>query len=106
MDHKIYALNAGNGTPAWPKPFDARDQVKSSPVIVGSVLVVAAVDGRIYGLDLGTGDKRWEFDGIKAKVLSPICGAGDRVYINSQDNKLYALEVETGHKIWVVSLSK
>jgi eukaryotic-like serine/threonine-protein kinase len=106
LDHNVYALDAGNGTLAWPKPFKASDQVKSSPVIVGGVLAVASENGKIYGLDLKTGDKKWEFDNINTKVPSPLCAAGGTVYINSQDNKLYALDGETGHQVWAVPLTK
>jgi outer membrane protein assembly factor BamB len=90
----------------WPKPFDAGSLVRASPAIAGGVLVVASEDGHVYGLDLKTGEKKWEFDGINTKVLSSLCAAGGTVYINSQDNKLYALDGETGHQVWSVPLSK
>ncbi len=106
LDHNVYALSAGNGTMVWPKPFDAGSLVKASPVIAGDVLVVASEEGKVYGLDLKTGEKKWEFDSIKAKVLSPLDTAGGVVYINSQDNKLYALDGQTGHQIWGVPLTK
>jgi outer membrane protein assembly factor BamB len=106
LDHNVYALSAGNGTMVWPKPFDAGGLVKASPVIAGGVLVVASEEGKVYGLDLKTGEKKWEFDNIKAKVLSPLDTAGGVVYINSQDNKLYALNGLTGSQVWAVPLSK
>ena len=106
LDRYVYAIDAGNGTPAWPKPFKASDQVKSSPVIAGGVLVVASEDGKVYGLDLKTGEKKWQFDGIKTKVLAPLCAAEGKVYINTQSNSLYALDAETGRQDWNISLGK
>ena len=106
LDHNVYALDALNGTPAWPVPFKASAAVKSSPVIAGGVLVVASEDGKIYGIDLKTGGKKWESDRIKAKVLSSLCAAGGTVYINSQDNRLYALDAESGREVWGITLSK
>jgi len=106
LDHNVYALDAGNGTPAWPQPFRANGVVKSSPAIVGGVLVVASEDGKIYGLEPNTGEKKWEFDRIKAKVLAPLCAAEGTVYINSQDNRLYALDGETGSEVWAIILHK
>ncbi len=106
LDHNVYALDAGNGTMVWPKPFDAGSLVEASPVIAGGVLVVASEVGKVYGLDLNTGEKKWEFDGINSKVLSPLCAAGGTVYINSQDNKLYALDGQTGRQVWGVPLTK
>ena len=106
LDHKVYAIDAGNGTMVWPEPFDAGSLVKASPVIAGEMLVVASGVGKVYGLDLKTGEKKWEFDGVDTKVLSPLYAVGDTVYINSQDNKLYALNAETHRQIWAVPLSK
>jgi outer membrane protein assembly factor BamB len=68
--------------------------------------VVASEDGKVYGLDLKTGEKKWEFDGIKTKVLASLCAAGGTVSINSQDNNLYALDGETGRQDWNISLGK
>jgi outer membrane protein assembly factor BamB len=106
LDHYVYAIDAGNGTSAWPKPFKTDGQVKSSPVIAGGVLVVVSEDGVAYGLDLKTGGKRWQFDSIKAKVLAPMGAAGGKVYINTQSNSLYALDGETGRQDWNISLGK
>ena len=106
LDNKVYAIYAGNGTLAWPKPYDAGSLLKSSPVIANGVLVVASEEGKVFGLDLETGEKRWQFDDIEAKVLSPLCTDGNKVYINSQDNRLYALEGGTGRQAWSVSLAK
>jgi eukaryotic-like serine/threonine-protein kinase len=106
LDHNVYAIDAGNGTLVWPKPFDAGSLVKASPVITGGMLAVASEVGKVYGLDLKTGEKKWEFDNINSKVLSPLCAAGDTVYINSEDNKLYALNGETGRQVWGIPLTK
>lgn len=106
LDHMVYAIDAGNGTIVWPKPFDAGSLVKASPAIAGGVLVVASEVGKVYGLDLNTGEKKWEFDNITAKVLSPLCAVGSTVYINSEGNKLYALNGETGRQVWGVPLTK
>lgn len=106
LDRKVYAMDAGNGTMVWPEPFDTGSVVKASPVIAGNNLVVASEVGIVYGLDLNTGEKNWEFDNIKSKVLSPLCVVGNTVYINSQDNKLYALDGQTGRQVWGVPLTK
>ena len=106
FDHNVYALDAGNGTPAWPKPFTTSAKVRSSPVISGDLLVVASEDGKIYGLNLETGAKKWEFDGVKAKVLSPLNATAGKVYINSLDNRLHALNIETGRQLWSVKLGE
>jgi outer membrane protein assembly factor BamB len=104
LDHNVYALDATSGSPVWPQPFQSDSAVKSSPVIAGGVLVVASEYGKIYGVDLKTGENKWESDRINAKVLSPLCAAADTVYINSQDNRLYAFNSKTGREVWGVTL--
>ena len=106
LDNKVYAINAGNGTSAWSEPFDTGSLVKASPAIVKNVLVVVSEQGMVYGLDLQNGEKKWQFDEIKAKVLSPIGADGEKIYINAQDNRLYALNAENGRQAWSVSLAK
>jgi outer membrane protein assembly factor BamB len=106
LDHNVYALYALNGSPAWPEPFNASAAVKSSPVISAGLLVVASEDGKIYGIDLKTGEQKWGFERIKAKVVSPLCAAGATVYINSHDNRLYALDGASGREVWGITLAK
>ena len=106
LDNKVYAINAGNGTSAWSEPFDTGSPVKASPVVVKNVLVVVSEQGMVYGLDLQNGEKKWQFDEIEAKVLSPIGADGEKIYINAQDNRLYALNADNGRQAWSVSLAK
>lgn len=115
MDHNVYAINAADGQLVW-GPFDAGDQIKSAPVIVDdlmvddepvdAVLVVAAGNGKVYGLDLKTGEERWnDFIDLEATVLAPLYVLGDKVYINAQNSRLYAIEGATGRQDRDVGLS-
>jgi outer membrane protein assembly factor BamB len=106
IDNRVYALDAGNGTFAWAKPFDAGSPLISSPAIAGGVLVVASEQGKIFGLDLKTGQDKWLNIDLRTKVLSPLCTDGRIVYINGQNNRIYALEGDTGQLAWTVSLAK
>lgn len=105
MDNRVYAIDAGNGTAAWPESFDAGSALKASPVIAGGVLVVASEEGKIFGLDLKTGQEKWSANDLDTKVLSSLSTDGSKVYINGQNNRLYALEGEDGQLAWTVSLA-
>ena len=105
LDHHVYAIDAGSGEPAWPNPVDIGDEIKSSPVIVGDVLVVASEEGRIYALDLASGAEKWHFD-LEVKVLSPLLASEGKVYLNAQDNRLYTFDGATGQPGWSVGLGE
>ena len=57
----IYALNAGGGDSSrvrW--HFNQLDsEIRAAPVLAGGVLVVAAEEATIWGIDPATGDLRW-----------------------------------------------
>ncbi len=105
LDRNVYAIDAGSGALAWSNPFDAGSQIKSSPVISGDVLVVAAEEGKVYGLDLESGEERWDFD-LETKVLASLFVSGGKVYVNAQDNRLYTFDGATGQQDWSVTLSE
>jgi outer membrane protein assembly factor BamB len=107
LDHHVYAIDAVTGETAWPEPFDAGEQIKSSPVIVEDILVVASKVGKVYGIDLVTGEEKWhQFDYYDdgVTVLAPLCSFETEVYMNAQDNRLYTLDGITGRQSWSVSL--
>ncbi len=108
LDHNVYAIDAESGKLAseWdPNPFPTEDQIRSSPVIVGDVLVVASEDGKVYGLDLESGDEVWQSD-LESSILASLSTAGGIVYVNARnDNTLYAFDGKTGREEWSVSLS-
>lgn len=110
LDHNVYAIDADTGELAsrWsPNPFLTEDQIRSSPVIVGNVLVVASEDGKVYGLDLENGGERWPRPvDLESSILAPLSVADGKVYVNARhDNTLYAFDGETGRQEWSVSLS-
>lgn len=103
LDHHVYAIDAGSGELVWATPFDTGGPIKSSPVIVGDVLVVASEAGIVYGIDPDSGEEVWDFD-LEFKVLAPLCASGTEVYLNAQDNRLYTFDGATGRQDWSVSL--
>ncbi len=108
LDHNVYAIDAESGKLAseWDiNPFPTEAQIRSSPVIVGDVLVVASEDGKVYGLDLENGDEVWQSD-VGSSILAPLSTAGGIVYVNARnDNTVYAFEGKTGLQEWNVPLS-
>ncbi len=105
FDGNVYPLDIETGEQAsiWPAPFDAEELIKSSPTIVGDVLVVATEIGKLFGVSLATGEEAWSAD-LETKVFSPLASSGGNVFVNAQDNRLYAFDGATGRQIWSVGL--
>ena len=58
------------------------------PVIVDDRVFVGSADGRIYGLDLKTGEKVWSYDAGAAFSASPAVAQG-RLVIGNEEGVLY-----------------
>jgi outer membrane protein assembly factor BamB len=67
---RIFAVEEGSGRLRWSlatgpalppntSPAGGWDLWASSPVIVGSTVIIGAPDGGVYSLDLGTGKQHW-----------------------------------------------
>jgi len=118
-DNHLYALDAKDGSVVWSRDFEnhvlAKDAgmwlcpngVNATPTIdrQRNVIYAVSVDGRLWGLDLGTGEVRFEpvqfvsafsknwslnfFDGIVYTAISQDCaGAHSGIYsIDVRDNR-------------------
>ena len=73
---------------SWRGPSRRAARVDSSPAVAGGRVYVGSSDGRLYVLDVASGQKQWEFDAGAALTASPAIAAG-RVVIGSTDGVLY-----------------
>lgn len=99
VDGKVYILDASTGE-ARTEVVSLNSPVSSSPVLIGSALIVATESGKIYSLNTTSNQQRLLKD-LARKVTSPL-GAGDGVvYVHTQEKEaLYALNTETGAELW------
>jgi outer membrane protein assembly factor BamB len=72
---------------------------ETAPAIVDGVVYAADGDGKLYALDLLTGEKKWEFAGVLGFVASPAVHNG-RVFVGDLDGKFYCLDAKSGDKLW------
>ena len=105
-DDEVFALDADTGRQLW----SVAARVFGTPTVAGGVVAVAGT-GRAIGIDLATGDTKWEFTTDPALELSdPVALGGDFVFTSSADfmatdepavaPSVFALDASTGERAW------
>lgn len=109
-DWPMYAHNQlNNGRSTSPLPtteavearwiFETGGPVRSTSAVVGGTAFVGSDDGKVYAIDVASGDQRWSFetgDSVRSSpaVLSTV------VIIGSDDGTIYALSTGSGSEVW------
>ena len=65
----------------------------------GSMIFLASGNGRLYAVDLQTGQGKWVFK-VKDRVWSSVAVNAGLVYFGSNDQYLYAVDSQTGQERW------
>lgn len=73
--------------------------VRSSPVVVGDLVIVGSSDGSLYALRREDGSVRWRFEAGSPIHSSPAVHNG-RVYFGDRANRVYAVDLRTGRLRW------
>jgi len=79
--------------------FKTDGAVTSSAAIVDGLVYIGSVDGKLYAIDLATGEERWSFETEDA-VESPPLVLDGRVYFGSNDCFVYCLDARSGALVW------
>ena len=104
MDGKVYVLNAANGQLVI-DPIDIGSPLSSSPILVGSKIILGAQDGKVWSIDTVTNLKNPLVDKSLGKIYASLSADGNTIFICTQGNTLYALNADTGVVLWSKSLS-
>jgi outer membrane protein assembly factor BamB len=101
----LFALNAADGTLAWPQPFDpgTNTRIWSSPAVNDKLVFVASQDHHVYAVDQATGNLAWKFPADQSIEVGTFSGSPavykDTVYVGSFDDNLYAIDLK-GNLKW------
>ncbi|HEY2762313.1 MAG TPA: PQQ-binding-like beta-propeller repeat protein [Pirellulales bacterium] len=88
-DKAVHAFQPDAIQPVLPKwNFVTKGRVDSSPVIVGKRVYFGSSDGRIYGLDVTSGEKLWDYEAGGEFNAGPAIARG-RLLIASSDGLVY-----------------
>ena len=98
---ELMAVESSNGKVLWRCPTGPAmvavthqspkmgSVVVSSPAISGSTAYIGGIDGKMYGIDINTGKKIWEYL-IGAPIASSAAVSGNAVVIGAYDGNVYA----------------
>jgi outer membrane protein assembly factor BamB len=68
---------------------------------VEGILVVASSEGKVYGVDVKTGEPKWAQPvKVGESVMSAPQVWSSTVYVSAQDGTLYALKARSGTTLW------
>ena len=105
---EVFAFNAADGSVLWKAMVSS--SVISAPLITFDTVIVRANDGKVFGLDLSTGEKRWQFDrGLPTLSVrgnsAPVLGPG-LIFVGYEDGTLIALRQQDGQRVWEQLIAK
>jgi outer membrane protein assembly factor BamB len=84
----IYALDPNTSDQKWMIP--TRSRVESSPVIAGDFAIVATTAGKLYLINIATGEVKYENDFGGGFTASPAV-VGGKIILGNTDGTLYCL---------------
>jgi len=98
-DGPVMAVDVSTQQVVWKWPPPGNAHLSASPAVNDDVVVVAAENGRVWGLNAATGTRLWGFAARDTIVSSPVISAG-RVYFGSDDGHVYGLALADGTQRW------
>ena len=91
VDTKVHTVKNG-----W--PFQAKEAIWGSPLVIGERVYVPAMDHRLYCLNAKTGEVVWEFQAGGALAAQPSPNDGT-LYQGAFDGRVYAVEAASGQQV-------
>ena len=85
--------------------YNAKRPLKSSPIIIGELVVIGSLDKRVHFLNAFSGKERGVYK-IFSSVSTPALGEGDRIYFGLDQGRgtFFALDIPNRDVLWKKSL--
>lgn len=104
IDHFVFALNAADGTPAWPQPVNTEGLIGGSPLVANGFVYVGNTLDRFFKIDAATGQVVAERR-LRNWVWSQPVLANDVIYVADLSGFVYAINPDTLAIIWETQVS-
>ena len=97
MNGSVYALDR-SGVPVWSAPFKADSPIVSTPVVVEEalerkLLVVGADSGKLYLVDLRSGESILSFIDLDSRIKAPLSVDGAVVFAGTENGSVLGINV-------------
>jgi len=79
--------------------FITHGPASTKPVVIGSTVVTASLDGNVYGVNIGDGKFLWSYTRGSPVEVDPVL-AGGSVVFGDMKGHIVALNPSTGESIW------
>jgi len=102
LNGRVLALDPSTGADLWEARVSS--EVLAAPLIADGLVIVRCNDGRMFGLDVADGTRKWVFD--RGLPLLSVRGyvqpmyANGIVYIGYETGKVVALRATDGSLLW------
>jgi outer membrane protein assembly factor BamB len=105
LDGRVYALSLADGKPVWDAPFEAKEPLRSAPVLAGDTgdtLVIVDRGGNVYGLKPADGKLKWSAAAALEKtVLADPAVVGGQVVVSAEGGDLFSVDPVAGSSVKV-----
>jgi len=101
-DRNFYCLDT-NGNLVWEKFLDTK--FLSSSTFYNDNVICAGVNGKVYSLNISTGEVTWEYETRGAITASPVLNK-DKLFIGSYDMYFYCIDANRGKVLWKYNLDE
>src|SRR5215213_1511196 len=92
---------AAGGFPELAWRYETEGSVDDTPVLAGDLLLAHSEDGYLYGLDVASGERRWQIESGNAPFAPASFTVGEEmVYVASTDGELLAVDLASGETQW------
>ena len=99
---EVLAYDRENGKALWTAQVSS--EVLSPPQAAQGIVVVRAGDGRIFGLEAGSGKRKWVYQGatpsLTVRSFAGVLISGDTVYSGFAGGKLVTINLSNGAAGW------
>lgn len=96
---RLICLDAATGAVLW--SFETDDWVRAEPYVTGSHVVVATIQGTVYGFTRD-GELVWREPIGSHPIYADLVGQGERVLVTGSDLRVFCVDVGTGEVLWTV----